>query len=54
MFGGQSGDSKPQECQGDTYRGAHAFSEPETQALRDFMISEKELKFVYNFHSAGN
>lgn len=53
MFG-QSGDSNSSECQGDTYRGAQAFSEPETKALRDFLISTKNVKFVYNFHSAGN
>ena len=42
------------ECEGDTFRGPHAFSEPETIAMRDWLTSKKdELKFVYNFHSAG-
>lgn len=37
------------------YPGTGAFSEKETQALRDFMASKSgELKFVVNFHSNGN
>jgi hypothetical protein len=53
MFG--SGDSLGQECGGgDTYRGKYAFSEKETQGLKTFLESKKdEIKFVYNFHSAG-
>ena len=52
MFG--EGASKGYECEGDTYRGPHSFSEPETIAMRDFLTSkQKELKFVYNFHCAG-
>ena len=32
------------------YRGAHPFSEPETRAIRDFLVAHKdEIKFVYNF-----
>lgn len=37
------------------YAGTSAFSEKETQALRDFVTSNKdELRFVVNFHSNGN
>lgn len=37
------------------YRGSKAFSEPETRAIRDFLVAHKdEIKFVYNFHSFGN
>ena len=36
------------------YIGTKPFSEPETQAMRDFMTSKKnELKFVMNFHQFG-
>lgn len=37
----------------ETYRGPAAFSEPETQALRDFIIS-RDFKFIINAHSYGN
>jgi len=38
----------------DSFPGKAAFSEPETRAMRDFLISKKEeLKFVLNFHSFG-
>ena len=47
------GDNSDNPCL-DTYRGPQAFSEPESRALRDFVTSKKdEIKFVYNFHSAG-
>ena len=37
------------------FPGPHAFSEKETQAVRDFLESKKsELRFVVNFHSNGN
>ena len=37
------------------YPGKGPFSEPETQAMRDFLTKHKEeLSFVYNFHCAGN
>jgi hypothetical protein len=37
------------------YRGTAPFSEPETRAIRDFLITHQdEVKFVYNFHSFGN
>jgi hypothetical protein len=38
----------------EAFPGASAFSEPETRAMRDFILSKKkELKFVFNFHSYG-
>lgn len=37
------------------YRGPEPFSEPETKALRTFLNEhQKQIKFVYNFHSNGN
>jgi len=43
------------ECDGETYGGVKAFSEPETRAIRDFITAKKdELRFVYNLHCAGN
>jgi carboxypeptidase T len=39
----------------ENYGGPHAFSEPETRAVRDFLLEHKdEIKFVQNFHSFGN
>ncbi|MFH1160997.1 MAG: M14 family zinc carboxypeptidase [bacterium] len=37
----------------ETYRGTAAFSEPETQAVRDF-CNEKEVKLSLNYHSYSN
>lgn len=37
----------------DTYRGTEAFSEPETQAIRDFS-NNNEFKITLNYHSYGN
>ena len=43
------------ECGSDTYTGPQPFSEPETQAMRDFFIKNKNsLSFIYNLHCAGN
>ena len=40
---------------GECYRGKNPFSEPETRAVRDFLVNhKKEIKFVSNFHSSGN
>lgn len=38
------------------YRGVHAFSEPETQAMKDFLESYegKRIKIAFNYHSFGN
>jgi carboxypeptidase T len=37
----------------DTYRGPSAFSEPETQAIRDFCNS-RQFKLALNYHTYGN
>ncbi|MEJ5302509.1 MAG: T9SS type A sorting domain-containing protein [Bacteroidales bacterium] len=37
----------------DTYRGPSAFSEPETQAIRDFVL-QKSFPLVLNYHSYSN
>jgi murein tripeptide amidase MpaA len=37
----------------DTYRGAHAFSEPETQALRDWIQSHPNIVAYCDLHSYG-
>ena len=52
-----TGDIDVFECQKEfeAYPGKKAFSEPETRAMRDFILSKKkELKFAINFHSYGN
>ena len=45
---GSSGDGCNQ-----TYRGTNSFSEPETQAVRDF-VSNHNFKAALNYHSYGN
>jgi len=38
----------------ETYRGKHAFSEPETLAMKNFLLSEKaDFKLYLTFHSYG-
>merc|ERR1719150_3653298 len=38
----------------DTYAGGHAFSEPETQAIRDFILNSSSGFHVFlSFHSYG-
>ena len=37
------------------FQGPYPFSEPETRALRDFIMSRtNQLRYVANFHSFGN
>ena len=36
------------------YSGPHAFSEPETAALRDFVIDHKNITIALDYHSQGN
>lgn len=51
------GDFMKEECTKNhrTYNGPSAFSEPETQAIKNFLTSKKdEVKMVLNFHSYGN
>ena len=38
---------------GETYRGTAPFSEPENQAMRDFIIS-RDIKIIHNSHSYSN
>lgn len=44
--------SSPDSC-GNTYRGPASFSEPETEAVRDFVLSH-DFKTAFNYHSYGN
>ncbi len=44
--------SSPDPCD-ETFRGTSAFSEPESQAVRDF-VSGKNFKTYYNMHAFGN
>ena len=38
-----------------TYRGEYPFSEPETAAMRDFVLAHQDtLRFVVSYHSYGN
>jgi len=47
-WGGAGSSSNPDS---ETYRGTAAFSEPETQRLRDFMLAHPELRTYIDFHS---
>lgn len=38
----------------ETYRGPSGFSEPETQALRDFLEDGRSVRFAMNYHSYSN
>jgi len=54
VYWDKPGGNSPDPC-AESYRGTHPFSEPETRAIRDFLIAHRdEVKFVYNFHSYGN
>ncbi|MEZ5082910.1 MAG: M14 family zinc carboxypeptidase [Bacteroidales bacterium] len=52
MWGLDDIGSSPDPCE-ETYRGESAFSEPEIQALRDF-IEAHEFKNTLNYHTHGN
>lgn len=45
--------SSANKCQED-YRGPYPFSEPETQAIKEFVESKPAIKIAVNFHSWGN
>ena len=45
--------SSNRECEED-YHGPAPFSEPETQAVRDFVEGHPQLKIAINFHAWGN
>ncbi|HRX85691.1 MAG TPA: M14 family metallocarboxypeptidase, partial [Phycisphaerae bacterium] len=47
-WGGPGASSSPSD---ETYRGPSAFSEPETQAMRDFMIAHPEIRAHMDYHS---
>ena len=51
-WGANDTGSSPDPCYA-TYRGEEAFSEPETQAVRDF-IEQREFVNVFHYHSYGN
>lgn len=50
QWGGQGSSGQP--CQ-ETYRGPSAFSEPETQVMRDFIIANPRIRTTMDFHSYG-
>ena len=52
MWGLDNQGSSPEPCS-ETYRGTSAFSEPETQAVRDF-IEQKDFTIAMNYHSYSN
>lgn len=51
QWGGGGASTSPSS---DTYRGQSAFSEPETQAVRDFVVGHKNLKILMSYHSFSN
>ncbi|MGV3523569.1 MAG: M14 family metallopeptidase [Candidatus Sericytochromatia bacterium] len=51
QWGGGGASTSPSS---DTYRGEAAFSEPETQAVRDFILGHKNLKVLMSYHSFSN
>ena len=52
MWGYDDQGSSPDPCN-QTYRGPSSFSEPETQAIRDFVL-EHDFLAAFNYHSYGN
>jgi carboxypeptidase T len=50
QWGGAGASASPSS---ETYRGPFAFSEPETQALRDFYLSRPQIVASIDFHSFG-
>jgi hypothetical protein len=45
--------NKDEPCS-DSYAGPHAFSEPETKAIKGLLNKYQDtIKFVYNFHAFG-
>lgn len=50
-FGNDPSDAQP--CS-ETYRGPHPFSEPETQAIKEFTLRHPTIVSAMNFHSYGN
>ncbi len=52
MWGYDDQGSSPNPCS-QTYRGPSSFSEPETQAIRDF-VQSRDFLAAFNYHSYGN
>ena len=52
-FGYDDDGSSPMKCRED-YRGEKPFSEPETQAIKNFIENHKGIKMAANFHAYGN
>lgn len=50
QWGGEGASASPGS---DTYRGTAPFSEPETQALRDFFLANESIVATIDFHSYG-
>ncbi len=48
QWGGEGASTSPSD---ETYRGASAFSEPETQAMRDMVLANTRLRAAIDFHS---
>jgi len=52
QWGYDDNGSSPDQCS-ETYRGTSAFSEPETQTIRDF-VQAHDFQAVFNYHTYGN
>ena len=48
------GFSPNKDMSSNVYSGPHAFSEPETQALRDFVLDHNNITIALDYHSQGN
>lgn len=48
-----TGGNSEKACHND-FRGPEPFSEPETRAVRDFLVKYDNVKIALNFHSYGN
>ena len=48
------GFSPNKDMSSNVYSGPHAFSEPETSALRDFALKHKNITIALDYHSQGN
>ncbi len=51
-FSADDGGSSGAPCSED-FRGTRAFSEPETRAIRDFLLDHPRVKVALNFHAYG-
>jgi hypothetical protein len=53
QWGAIAGGGSSGSCSNDTYRGVAAFSEPETQVMRDFVIANPRIQSLMDWHSHG-